>query len=610
MKYRRRNGNRSIAKTPSINKIVEHFRPLSNSPNPEAGSAVESAVEVHDDATDGEGVCPGRGPSCGCSVCGHDRGPRTERARSARNLRRRHDDAARAAGRVQGPREADAGRSEGDGDVRGRRQGKRRAAPDDPNRAAPPVGGDTSPVKSYLEQLWRGGGGVVGGYNQFWLAGGIAPSSRSNGEKRTSIIVDPPDGHVPPMKPEAPRAQSRASRRRRRRARRRANPVRAPGPSRRFDDPESRPLAERCLLGFGSTSGPPTLPNYFYNNLKQIVQTPTTRDDPQRDGARRARRPHRRHAPAADASAGGWATPSATGKATRSSSTPTNFTDKTQFQRIERQAARRRALHADRREDDPLSLHDRRSRDLGSVLDRRVSVGAHRRDDLRIRLPRRQSRARERAARRPREGEGNRHQSSDDEVPVPSPPASRAWPSADAGDRPAPAPSRCRWSAQTICTAAVLEANGRGGLALLDGYLSNLRAARQQDGGAVLLLDAATCSRARWNPTSPKARSLWTPTTRSAIRPRRSATTNSTTDPWVSGRTSNTPGDDPRGALKARLSQSHFPWVASNLLDAGTRRPVAARTSSPSTVFTLNGVRIGVVGLITKRRSPRRLRQT
>ncbi|MEQ1727771.1 MAG: hypothetical protein ABL982_05270, partial [Vicinamibacterales bacterium] len=43
-----------------------------------------------------------------------------------------------------------------------------------------------------------------------------------------------------------------------------------------FDNPEARPLAERCLLGFGSTSGPPTLPNYFYNNLKQIVQTPTT----------------------------------------------------------------------------------------------------------------------------------------------------------------------------------------------------------------------------------------------------------------------------------------------------------------------------------------------
>jgi len=41
-----------------------------------------------------------------------------------------------------------------------------------------------------------------------------------------------------------------------------------------YDDPERRPLGERCLMGFGSTSGPPVLPNYFYNNLHQIVQTP------------------------------------------------------------------------------------------------------------------------------------------------------------------------------------------------------------------------------------------------------------------------------------------------------------------------------------------------
>ena len=55
-----------------------------------------------------------------------------------------------------------------------------------------------------------------------------------------------------------------------------ANEATAAGASGAFDGPELRPLAERCLLGFGSTSGPPTLPNYFYNNLKQIVQTPTS----------------------------------------------------------------------------------------------------------------------------------------------------------------------------------------------------------------------------------------------------------------------------------------------------------------------------------------------
>jgi hypothetical protein len=140
------------------------------------------------------------------------------------------------------------------------------------DRGAPPVGGDTSQPKSYLEFLERAGG-VVGGYNNFWLAGGTQIIT-VNGEKRSSIIVDPPDGRIPQMTPDA----------RRRRQALLASAVdpsaseasAAAGPPGAFDGPELRPLAERCLLGFGSTAGPPTLPNYFYNNPKQIVQTPTT----------------------------------------------------------------------------------------------------------------------------------------------------------------------------------------------------------------------------------------------------------------------------------------------------------------------------------------------
>jgi len=143
-------------------------------------------------------------------------------------------------------------------------------APLSADRGAPPVGGDTSTPKSYLEVLERFGGGAVGGYNNFWLAGGTKVIT-VNGEKRASIVVDPPDGKIPPMKPEARRRQAALL----------VDPSasEASGANGRpgaFDGPELRPLAERCLLGFGSTSGPPTLPNYFYNNLKQIVQTPTT----------------------------------------------------------------------------------------------------------------------------------------------------------------------------------------------------------------------------------------------------------------------------------------------------------------------------------------------
>jgi len=41
----------------------------------------------------------------------------------------------------------------------------------------------------------------------------------------------------------------------------------------RADGPEQRGLGERCILGFGSTSGPPMLPT-MYNSYYQIVQGP------------------------------------------------------------------------------------------------------------------------------------------------------------------------------------------------------------------------------------------------------------------------------------------------------------------------------------------------
>jgi hypothetical protein len=82
--------------------------------------------------------------------------------------------------------------------------------------------------------------------------------ARVDGVKRTSLIIDPPDGKIPAL---TPAAQKRNAGRLQ--------------PLQRFDRPQDRPLGERCLLGFGSTSGPPMLP-VLYNNNYQIVQTPET----------------------------------------------------------------------------------------------------------------------------------------------------------------------------------------------------------------------------------------------------------------------------------------------------------------------------------------------
>ena len=132
----------------------------------------------------------------------------------------------------------------------------------DGTREAPPTGGDGS----------SGAAGNVGGYNTFWIDRGEA-AFEIDGLVRTSIITDPPDGRQPP-RTEAVRTAERA------RFRRANNgtawwlegDLDAAGP---YDNPEQRPHAERCLMGFGSTAGPPML-SVLYNNMKRIVQTEDT----------------------------------------------------------------------------------------------------------------------------------------------------------------------------------------------------------------------------------------------------------------------------------------------------------------------------------------------
>ena len=127
-------------------------------------------------------------------------------------------------------------------------------ADSDPDRGLPPVGGEFTG-----NFLFDAGGGAVGGYNFFYIDGGD-DIAVFNGEARSSLIVDPPDGRRPPLSEEG-----------RRRTGERFASQRQFGA---YDNPENRPLEERCIMSFGSNGGPPMLPNYFYNNNYTIVQTP------------------------------------------------------------------------------------------------------------------------------------------------------------------------------------------------------------------------------------------------------------------------------------------------------------------------------------------------
>ena len=65
-------------------------------------------------------------------------------------------------------------------------------AASDPNRTAPPEGGDGT----------TGGKGNVGGYNSFWYGRGTR-AFKIAGKWRTSIITDPKNGQRPPLTPQA-----------------------------------------------------------------------------------------------------------------------------------------------------------------------------------------------------------------------------------------------------------------------------------------------------------------------------------------------------------------------------------------------------------------------
>ncbi|MDB5475676.1 MAG: hypothetical protein JWP49_1187 [Phenylobacterium sp.] len=92
-------------------------------------------------------------------------------------------------------------------------------------------------------------------YNAAWTDPG-ASVMRVAGQPRSGFITSPASGRIPmragvrPAAPNIPRGGAGVS-----------------------DNPETRALGERCILGFGGTSGPIMLP-VLYNNTYQIIQSP------------------------------------------------------------------------------------------------------------------------------------------------------------------------------------------------------------------------------------------------------------------------------------------------------------------------------------------------
>ncbi|HET7608893.1 MAG TPA: 5'-nucleotidase C-terminal domain-containing protein [Gammaproteobacteria bacterium] len=150
---------------------------------------------------------------------------------------------------------------------------------------------------------------------------------------------------------------------------------------------------------------------------------------------------------------------------------------------------------------------------------------------------------------------------------------------------------------------------GRGGLAVLGGYVDNLRAARAADGGGVLVLDAGDTFQGGIE--SNLAEGLMIVDAYNAIGYTALAVGNhdfdyGPVDPrepaalWLPRHVRGEPIGDVQGALKAAAARAHFPFLAANIVDAASGKPVSWPNVAPSALVEVAGVRVGLVGTITE----------
>ena len=144
-------------------------------------------------------------------------------------------------------------------------------APIKADRDAPPVGGDGS----------AGPAGNVGGYNSFWIDSG-SRYSVIEGQRRASILIDPPDGRIPQMTPAARQRLARNVRPTSDQSAREDDPGFEGAGA--YDDPERRPLGERCLMAFGSTSGAARAPELLLQQPASDRADARLRAHPDRNG--------------------------------------------------------------------------------------------------------------------------------------------------------------------------------------------------------------------------------------------------------------------------------------------------------------------------------------
>lgn len=137
-------------------------------------------------------------------------------------------------------------------------------------------------------------------------------------------------------------------------------------------------------------------------------------------------------------------------------------------------------------------------------------------------------------------------------------------------------------------------------LPLFAGFVANVRAARASDGGSVLLLDAGDLFQGTLE--SNLAEGADVIRAYNELGYAAAAIGNHEFDygpvgPQVTAQRS---GDDPQGALKARLAEAKFPFVVTNIFAAHSGQRIAWKNAPASVIVDVAGTKIGVLGASTE----------
>jgi 5'-nucleotidase len=182
--------------------------------------------------------------------------------------------------------------------------------------------------------------------------------------------------------------------------------------------------------------------------------------------------------------------------------------------------------------------------------------------------------------------------------PAPSAPALGDGKWRPVGQEPQP-PARGR--AVTISIVGTNDLHGAlERLPLFAGFVANLRAARAADGGGVVLVDGGDLFQGTLESNLGEGAEVVQAYNRLGYAGVAIGNHEFDYGPVGPAVTPTGPGDDPRGALKARASEAKFPFLASNIVDNATGSRILWPNMPGSTMIEVAGVKIGIIGASTE----------